>query len=174
MSCSALIAYGIVYNKLVKHRNKYFNFMILLAIAAFIHGFYDFWLLNETVRGFVFLSIIILIIQISLFNSFINNTLNQSTFYSSDKTINNVPLQTYLFLALSSILLFEYVSISFKYSPSAGNYALLHSMFSGAFLLGFISFSLGKYKFVKGKWDKLHFWGVQEEIFIPFLKLINV
>jgi len=161
---TSLIAYGIVYNEFVSKKNKYFYFIIFLLLASFVHGFFDFWLINETVNALAFISILTVIVQISLFNSFINNTLNQSNFYTEDKSINSEILQVYLFISLSSIFVFEYVAITLKYSVSAGNSALFHSIYSGTYILVFITTNLSRFKVVKGSWDNMHYWGVSEQI----------
>lgn len=161
---TSLIAYGMVYNKFVRKKNNYLNFIVFLLLASFVHGFFDFWLVNEKVNAFAIISILTVIVQISLFNSFINNTLNQSNFFTENKTINNEKLQIYLFISLSSIFVFEYIAISLKYSVSAGNSALFRSLYSGTYILAFITTNLSRFKIVKGSWDNMHYWGVSEQI----------
>jgi len=161
---SSLIAYGIVYNKLFRKKNKYLNFVVFLLLASFVHGFFDFWILNKNVEGFAIFSVLTVFAQISLFNSFINNTLNQSNFYTPDKKMNNEKLQIYLFVTLSSIFIFEYLAVSMKYCVSAGNSALLNSIKSGSFILFFITTRLSRFKIHKGSWEKMNYWDVKVRI----------
>jgi protease PrsW len=160
MFCTSLIAYGIVFNQYVKKKNVYFNFFLFLGLSAFVHGFFDFWLINDSAKNFAFISILMVFILISLFNSFINNTLNQSTFYNSDVSVNKNKMQTYLFVSLVSIFIFEYTALTIKFSPEVGNNGLIKSIYSGTYLVAFIISNLSKFKIVKGEWGKMHIWNV--------------
>ena len=161
---TSLIAYGIVYNKLFRKKNKYLNFIVFLMFASFVHGFFDFWLLNKNVEGLAIFSVLTVFAQISLFNSFINNTLNQSNLNTPDKKMNNEKLQIYLFVTLSSIFIFEYFAVSTKYCVSAGNSSLLNSIKSGSFILFFITTRLSRFKIHKGSWEKMNYWDVKIRI----------
>lgn len=161
---SSIIAYGIILNKYKWHGNKYFNFILFFVLASISHGFYDFWLINETVSTFSIVTVIYLLVSMFMWNSFKNNALNHSNFYNKDKSIDGEKLQDYLLYSLAGILLFEYIALSFKFSPSVANSGLFSSLFSGTYLIFFLSGSLSRYSISKGHWGPIKLWGTQEKV----------
>ena len=163
MFLSSIIAYGFI---LSKYRYKSYTvarIVLFFVLASLGHGFYDFWLINETVGDFKFISIIFFLSGIFVWNSFKNNALNHSEFYRKDKKIKSEEVSNFLFYGLSSVMLFEYVALSIKFGPSAGNESFLNAISASAYILAFLSSSLGRFKIKKGKWLKINFWGQKKE-----------
>lgn len=161
---SSIIAYGLILNKYKRRRNPYLNFIFFFILASIAHGFYDFWLINESVSSFKIFTILLLLISIYMWNSFKNNALNQSAFYDKDILINGKKLQDYLVYSLSGVLLFEYVALALKYSPDVANAGFFASIFSGTYLILFLSGNLSRFNLNKGEWAPLKYWGSKEEI----------
>ncbi|MCO5267795.1 MAG: PrsW family intramembrane metalloprotease [Brumimicrobium sp.] len=152
MFLSSIIAYGIILNKYKLKKNPAFMFIIFFLIASIAHGFYDFWLINLKVDDFSFLSIVLLIIGIIIWNFFKNNALNNSQFYDEEKIIESDKLGNYLFYSLAGIFAFEYVAIALKYDAEYANDALVESIYSGLYLIVFISGKLSQTHVEPGKW----------------------
>jgi RsiW-degrading membrane proteinase PrsW (M82 family) len=161
---SSIIAYGIILNKYKRHKNPYINFIIFFTLASISHGFYDFWLINKSASTFSILTTIFLIVSMYMWNSFKNNALNHSDFYDKEKSIDNEKLQDYLFYSLAGVLLFEYIALAFKYCPSVANNGLLSSIFSGTYLIFFLSVNLSKFSIAKGKWAPIKYWETKENM----------
>lgn len=161
---TSLIAYGIFYNETVKKKNVYLNFVIFLLLASFLHGFFDFWIYNKTLNLFGGVLILLVFLQINLYSSFINNTLNHSNFFSPDISLNTEKLKSYLFASLSSVFIFEYIAISLKYSVSAGNSAIFPAIYTGSYMLIFITNGLSNLTLVKGGWGAMEVLGFTEQI----------
>ncbi|MBD3638357.1 MAG: PrsW family intramembrane metalloprotease [Crocinitomicaceae bacterium] len=87
MSFSALIGYGLM---LAKYRgyNKYLMFSVFFLVAAFMHGFYDFWLIDWWGQEYFWVSYLVIILCIHLLIYFTNNTLNISNFYKPEIKLN--------------------------------------------------------------------------------------
>jgi hypothetical protein len=149
---SSIIAYGLILNRYKRKYNPGLNFMLFFLLAALAHGFYDFWLINKAARDFSIFTILFLIVGISVWDTFLNNALNNSDFFDKDKQLEAPKLRAYLIYSLSGILLFEYAALSIKYGPSVGGNNLFSSIYGGTYLLLFISSSLSRFKLVKGKW----------------------
>ena len=159
MFSSSIIAYGIVLNKYKKPKNPYLNVIGFFAIAAVFHGLYDFWLINKVASKLSFLSAFMLLPGLFVWSSFINNTLNHSTFYDKDKSIDKEKLQSYLLYSLIGVLIFEYVVIAFKFRPSQANGLLLMTLLTGTLLLiAILSASLSKFSIVEGQWEAIKYW----------------
>ena len=161
---SSIIAYGIILNKYKRHKNPYLNFIFFFALASISHGFYDFWLINQSANTFSILTILFLLVSMNMWNSFKNNALNHSDFYDKDKSIDNEKIQDYLLYSLAGVLLFEYIALAFKFGPSVANRGLLSSLYSGTYLIIFLSGNLSKFSITKGQWAPIKFWGTEEKI----------
>lgn len=155
MFLSSIIAYGIMLNKYKRRKNPFVNFVIFFLIAAIAHGFYDFWLINETASQFSMISMIFLVFSFTLWNTFKNNALNHSEFFDKNKAGNLNKLEDYLVYSLVGIFLFEYIAMAINYSTEVANERFYSSAVSGAFLVFFISTYLGKFRVYKGYWHPL-------------------
>lgn len=163
MFMTSIIAYGLILNKYRYKSNSILRFLLFFILASLAHGFYDFWLINEKVSDFRFLSILFFISGISVWNSFKNNALNHSEFYDNKKMLNQSRISNFLLYSLSGVILFEYLAISLKFGPTAGNKSFFESILSGAYILMFITSGLGQFKVKEGKWMQIRFWGTKDE-----------
>ncbi|NJK98884.1 MAG: PrsW family intramembrane metalloprotease [Bacteroidales bacterium] len=107
---SSVIAYGMVLNIYRRRRNPVLNFLLFWALASIAHGFYDFWLISDSVKGFQFLTILLLLITMYMWNSFKNNALNHSVFlinkkYSIIRNFGNILFTLSQVLCFSNTLL---------------------------------------------------------------------
>ena len=69
--------------------------------------------------------------------------------------LNKKKLQNYLIYALSFVLMFQYLAISFKFGHEKGWYSLKASLISGGYLIIFISANLGTISIKHRKWKPL-------------------
>lgn len=142
MFASSVIGYGMMLNKYRWHKNPYLNFLAFFALASLAHGFYDFWLINESVSDFSFVTFIFLLLSMGIWNYFQKDTLGSSGFYNENKSIDRGKLQDYLMYSLSGVLLFEYLALAVKYGPDLANGGLESSLYSGTYLVVFLAVSL--------------------------------
>jgi hypothetical protein len=161
---SSIIAYGLMLNKYKRRWNPYLNFLFFFSLAAIAHGFYDFWLINESASTFSVITLLFFLASLSIWNSFKNNALNQSSFYDKNILINNENLQDYLFYSLAGVLLFEYIALGFKYGPTVANEGIFDSLLSGTYLIFFLSTSLSRFNLKQGEWAPIEYWSKAEKI----------
>lgn len=155
MFCSSIIGYGVFFGFRKINLTHKVRVLVFLLIAAFIHGFFDFWLINDKVSDLRFFSFVLAIFGLSLWNSFINLCLNHIPPENLKTQIpDHKKLKDYLIYGLSSILIFEYLIISISYGPKVGNASLMDAGISGAYLIVFLSQSLSNTKLHR---DKSHF-----------------
>jgi len=155
MFLTSLAAYGLMLNKYKARKGIITDFLKYFLIAAIIHGLYDFWLINPVVNRFGLLSIIILIFCFSFFNTLISNSLSNSEFYDEAIHLNRRKLQNYLIYTLSIILMFQYLTISFRFGHEEGWISLKSSLISGGYLIIFISANLGTINIKHRRWKPL-------------------
>ena len=152
---ASVVAYGLMLCRYRSKGNIFLAFLASFLIASFTHGFYDFWLINKQVNGFSFITFFFMLGTFVCYNAFISNALNNSTFFSTEKIIDADKLKDFLFYGLSSVVLAEYLIMSFKFGPTGGNLTLLSSITSGAYLIFFLATGLSNYQIKKGEWRPL-------------------
>lgn len=150
---STLVAYGIILGKIgYKKLNPVTGFILFFALAAIAHGIYDFLLFYDAILLFIFYYLICVQIWIIL----INNTLNNSTFFSYNISGLSEKLKVFLTLTLTSILIFEYFTFGIVRGSNEANQALIQTVYSGSFLVLFFVSNLSSFDLVKGYWRKIY------------------
>jgi RsiW-degrading membrane proteinase PrsW (M82 family) len=149
---TSVIAYALVLNKFSKRKT---NAIILLPgallLAAFLHGTYDFWLLDGT-GSWKLVSMLIMLLGAIQYGIFIENALNQSPNFNQDKIFDAHRLKLYLIYAFASIILTEFILVSITQGHTKGNHALLGSALLGGYLIFWLSNRLGALTVHQGEW----------------------
>jgi hypothetical protein len=150
---TSLIAYGII---LARYRKKGFpvlNYFLFLLLAAFTHGFYDFWLLNKQVSVFNLLSFGFMLGSLIAWVTFINNALNISPFFTYSRSFNGTYLKKYLISAVIFIVLLEYFVNGMFHGAEEANLELSLSLFSVVFFTLFYATNFSYLDLVKNYWS---------------------
>ena len=158
MVFSSVIAYGLILAKFKYKKNRTLFFVGFFFIAAFMHGFYDFWLLNETVSDYFIFTFFCLLTAILIYSSFINNALNHSLTSSDNIKLNTSLLSADLAASLIAVFLFEYICLSLIYGPTIGNREFISSTLSGGYLILFLSVRLSNIDIIPDEWSKIDFF----------------
>lgn len=151
---SSIFAYGFVLAKLkYKHLNSVVAFFIFWGLAALVHGLYDYWIFAELYLFFFFFLLLI----IRIWNTVLNNSLNNSRGFSYSSNFNTKRLQFYLAVSLTIIIMFEYVVTGAQLGKEEANSFLLTAFFSGGFLIAFLGSKLSSLNLIKGYWGKINY-----------------
>ncbi len=157
MIFSSIIAYGLILAKFKYRKNSLLFFIAFFFIAAFAHGFYDFWLLNDAASDYWIMTFLCLLVAVQVYASFINNALNNPASLNQNVQLNTARLASDLAAALVFVFVFEYVCLSFIYGPVIGNRELISSMISGGYMILFLSIRLSNIDIFPGDWARLNF-----------------
>ncbi|MDQ3109100.1 MAG: PrsW family intramembrane metalloprotease [Bacteroidota bacterium] len=157
MIFSSIIAYGLILAKFKYKKNSVTFFVLFFLIAAFAHGFYDFWLLNKVVSDYWIMTFLCLLVAVQVYASFINNALNNPTSLNTNVQLNTMRLASDLAAALVFVFIFEYVCLAFIYGPTIGNRELISSMLGGGYMILFLSIRLSNIDIFPGDWARLNF-----------------
>jgi len=155
---SSIIAYGLILAKFKYKKNPFLFFIGFFFIAAFSHGFYDFWILNKDASDYVIVTFLCLLTSILVYASFINNALNNPSSPSQNIQLNTARLSSDLAASLLAIFLFEYICLSFIYGPTIGNRELLTSTLGGGYMILFLSIRLSNIDVFPGEWSAIDFF----------------
>jgi protease PrsW len=155
---SSIIAYGLILARFKHKKSQVLYFLLFYLIAAFAHGFYDFWLISSSVEGFGMLTFLLLLTGILAYSSFVNNALNNSSISGENIRLNTARLSSDLAAGLIFIFLFEYICLTWIYGPTIGNRELLSSTFSGGYMILFVSVRLSNIDILPGEWSPIDFF----------------
>lgn len=158
MVFSSIVVYGLILAKFRYKKNTFLFGLLFFFIAAFAHGFYDFWLLNEYVAGFSIFTFLCLLTGILVYASLTNNALNHSLTSSDNINLNTSKLASNLASGLIGVFLFEYICLVIIYGPTIGNREFISSTISGGYLILFSSIRLSNLDIIPGEWSPIDFF----------------
>ncbi|OFY84202.1 MAG: hypothetical protein A3F72_14335 [Bacteroidetes bacterium RIFCSPLOWO2_12_FULL_35_15] len=158
MVFSSIVVYGLILAKFRYKKNTFLFGLLFFFIAAFAHGFYDFWLLNEYVSGFSIFTFLCLLTGILVYASLTNNALNHSLTSSDNINLNTSKLASNLASGLIGVFLFEYICLVIIYGPTIGNREFISSTISGGYLILFSSIRLSNLDIIPGEWSPIDFF----------------
>ncbi|MCT4580465.1 MAG: PrsW family intramembrane metalloprotease [Flavobacteriales bacterium] len=167
---SSTIGYGLM---LAKYKYKSHSFIIFLAfffLASLMHGFYDFWLLEDSVQSYEWITLVFYIFSIHIWHIYANNTLNISTFFHPNIEIQNDKIRVYLIFALVSLLMFSYLINGYTRGKMFGDQYLLNSIIYYGYFILYLAISLSNFKIIRGY---LSPFGAPLLLFIPKLKRVT-
>lgn len=151
---SSLVAYGIV---LFKFRGrKVIVVFLFVLVAALSHGIYDFLLFQKNfVEEGLLLNILYFFITVSLFATILNNTLNNSSFFTLKKVVNTPRIVNHL---LTYYLIILVTQFAFLWHVKDLKYAFI-DLTSSLMIVGPIIIvtvlRLSRFKLIKGRWETL-------------------
>ncbi|WP_196886283.1 hypothetical protein [Aureivirga sp. CE67] len=152
--CStAIFAYGFVLKDYKKNKFSVPEFLIysILFNACFtlVRILDDYFELPRLIAVF---SLVFFLFSVSILKHIINNSLNQSPYFSIKKIINSSLVRNQLLIMFGVIFLLQFILIvSFADTGHAVSH-ILFMVFSTGYIAGIASVSLCHMKLVKGKW----------------------
>lgn len=150
---SSLIAYGLVLAKYRYIKSQILYFFIFFGLAAFTHGFYDFWIINETVRIFSMITLLFMLVCLLFWITFLNNALNNSPFFTYNKNVNSDFLRKYLTSSVLGIIMVQYALSAWEQGAERANMELSVSLVSTAFFTFFYASNFSYFDLIKSHWE---------------------
>lgn len=151
MIMSNIFAYGLVRARYNKKGNNISSFFVFWFISAVFHGCYDFFLFyNWTILFYVgyLMSIIIWMLLI-------NNTLNNSKFFSYNIAVKTTRVQFFLAVSLTLVFAFDYIMVSFNNGERSGNTFLAQSVLNYGMLIFFFTSKISTFDLVHKYWRNI-------------------
>lgn len=128
--------------------------IIGFVLAALAHGFYDFWLISPAVSDSTMITVLFFIGTLHLWFYFKNNAINNSGFYSVNKSFNPEFQINLLIFSFFIIWMIEFCFVSAKYGSLSGFYVIRNrALFIGAFLI-YMTYMLDSIALQRGMWKK--------------------
>jgi RsiW-degrading membrane proteinase PrsW (M82 family) len=146
---TSLIAYGMAMARYKWPRFRKWALPVMLIVAAFAHGFYDFWLINPVLR-FPLITSLFFIISMHLWVVMKNNLVNLSPFFDPENKIDGRQIRYRIVNGLLAIFYLAYVvQFLMTNTPSANEY-LLEAWLWNVYILLFIAVNFGSHEIIKG------------------------
>ncbi len=153
MFLTSLVAYGFIIRR-YRGRGR-FAVVRYFVLSMLIHGLYDFWLVNDSVNLFRIVSILLYILCLVFYNTMIRNSLNYSQFFDSRIVLNHKKLQGYLLYSLTGVFVLQYAALVLRFGLNEGSVLFKNTIYSGAYLILFVSMGLGAIRLKQGEWGGL-------------------
>lgn len=154
MVFSSIIAYSIVLWKFRKKGNLVINLLLGYIIACTVHGIYDVFLFNNY-YSFPLISIFIWIGCVMTLGVFINNSINNSSYYHDVTQFDPGRIISYLMSALLGIYVFDYVIHCWHDGSVTTNQYFLSAVLFLIVFLVFVANKLGNIDIMKDDWQPL-------------------
>jgi RsiW-degrading membrane proteinase PrsW (M82 family) len=153
MFFSSLFIYGYV---LYKYKQEdYTKILLFGSIGFFAHGIYDFLIDFQSPLLGNLLNILFFMLLISAFIVILNNTLNNSNFYTSRKAVNQEKIRNHLFLLYVIVLALVIICDFFiEGSPNTLGTLLRFVLFQ-SFILAIIIVRLSRFSIIEGLWNEV-------------------
>lgn len=155
LCAGTVAAYGYI---LYEFRGKsLFYFLFTFILAVIIHMMYD-----VIAGSFVYLlNVPFVIISVYILVSIYNNILNNSPEFNHEKETKLNYSGLVLISGLSAVLLFEFVSVSFRYGFQIGHITFMESLLSYGWLILVFASPVSNFKLVKDKWSFIDLGGMK-------------
>lgn len=154
---TAICSYGIILHVFKNGSKKWLSIPVSILIAAFAHGFFDFWLIWEKAKIYGWLiSSLSFLVLISIATVIINNALNNSRFFSYKNLPDNGKIFNYLFIHYSIIYLLYCLILFWQLHDTQR--ALLFIISGLYYMLGIMLITLirmSRFKLVQHRWEPI-------------------
>lgn len=155
---AVIIAYAFVIARYRLPKGSPYKIPVIIAgflLAMLAHGFYDFWLISNSVSDFRLMTMIFFVISLHIWFYLKNNAMNHSPFFKGNERFNVQLQKDVLFLSLISVLMLQYVMMSYDFGArNLDSFFFKEIFFVGVFLV-YMSVQLNKFEIAKGVWYKL-------------------
>jgi RsiW-degrading membrane proteinase PrsW (M82 family) len=154
---ASVVAYAFIIAKyrVTKRPIKILIQLAGFAIAAFFHGFYDFWLISEFGQNLSVVTLLFMLGSLRVWMLMKNNALNLSAATGKGQRLNHTTIGDRLILGLVIIIMMEYVILATEHG-SAGAGRTLSSNMGLVILVGvYLMLEMSNIKIRKGVWRKI-------------------
>ena len=146
MTFSSVIGYGFMVASYKSPANKLKYIIGAFLVASFMHGFYDFWLINPTAKQWSGLTYLFFILTVHYWFTLKNKAINASYFYDRKIRWINSRLKYYLLSWLVIIFSISVLLIGVFHGSSRAHVFFTKQFYAYGFLIYYLGFSFSKFK----------------------------
>lgn len=156
MMFTSFIAYGIILYKYRSEQSTVLHLLFYFLIAAFAHGFYDYWLISASAPTYgILVTIAYFLFNISIYATILNNALNNSEFFTYKKVVNQSKVATRLMIYYAILMLAQTLILAITGTVKNAIENFTASLFTAGFIIVITSVRLSRFKLIKEHWYPL-------------------
>ncbi len=153
---TAIFAYGIILYKFKYKKNGVLIIIVAFFAASLSHGFYDFWLIYEkTNDGGWIVTMLYFLITISIFATILNNSLNNSLYFTYKRVIpsNKIAIRLLTYYGVVFVLQFFIIGFVKDWGSAFGN--VIGALYTMGFIVFVATVRLSRFKLIKNRWQRI-------------------
>lgn len=152
---TALFGYGIVRSRHYYKKYRFFVLLWYLFLAAFSHGFYDFWLMyGQFSKGWI-ITVFYFLVTISLFSVILNNAINHSSNFSYHKVIDSDKVSKRMLLYYLLIFILQFILVGSREGIAIAVFQTVTSVWVSGFIIVVTVVRLSRFKLIHKRWHPL-------------------
>ncbi len=153
---TSIIAYGLILFRFKPENHSILTVLLCFLLASLAHGIYDFFLMYPPLEqvGWIF-TVLYFLITISVFSVILNNSINNSPYFSYKEIIDSSFVFRRLFSYYAVIFLAQFLLTLLDHTLEWSLFSLVWSVvFSGTIIILTIG-RLSRFNLIKGRWEKI-------------------
>ncbi|MFT4679142.1 MAG: RsiW-degrading membrane proteinase PrsW (M82 family) [Flavobacteriales bacterium] len=166
MFFTSLITYAMAIAHYKKPRWKPFALPVMLVVAAIFHGFYDFWLINDTLN-MAWVTTLFFLVSMQVWMTMKNNLVNLSPFYSNESLDWEKNMRYRIVNGLVTIFYLAYLGIFLLEGMVVANEFLVYAWTHNIYVFLFIALNFGAHEIIPGHVANLIFQSNPMRMLLP-------
>lgn len=153
---TSIISYGLILFTFKSEKNSFLTVIICFLLASLAHGIYDFFLMYPPLHqvGWLF-TVLYFLVTISVFAVILNNSINNSPYFSYTKIIDSSFVFKRLFIYYCIIFGAQFLLTLLDHDLEWSIGSIASSVvFSGVIVILTIG-RLSRFNLIKGRWEKI-------------------
>jgi RsiW-degrading membrane proteinase PrsW (M82 family) len=153
---TSIIAYGLILFRFKSAKNSFLTVLVCFLLASLAHGTYDFFLMYPPLHqiGWIF-TILYFLVTISVFAVILNNSINNSPYFSYREIIDSSFVFKRLFIYYCILFGAQFLLTLPDHSLESSITSIaLSIVFSGSIVILTIG-RLSRFNLIKGRWEKI-------------------
>jgi hypothetical protein len=153
---TSIIAYGLILFRFKREKHSFLTVIVCFLLASLAHGIYDFFLMYPPLAqiGWLF-TVLYFLVTISVFAVILNNSINNSPYFSYKEIIDSSFVFKRLFIYYSIIFIAQFLLTLIDHTLEWSIYSIIWSLiFSGTIIILTIG-RLSRFNLIKGRWEKI-------------------
>lgn len=153
---TSIIAYGLILFRFKREKNSFLTVLVSFLLASFAHGIYDFFLMYPPLEqiGWIF-TILYFLVTISVFSVILNNSINNSPFFSYKEIIDSSFVFRRLLIYYGIIFVIQFLLTLLDHNLEWSIQSIVSSViYTGTIIILTIG-RLSRFNLIRGRWEKI-------------------
>lgn len=153
---TSIVAYGLILFRFKREKNSFLTILVCFLLASLAHGIYDFFLMYPPLDqiGWIF-TILYFLVTISVFAVILNNSINNSPYFSYKEIIDSSFVFKRLLIYYGIIFAAQFLLTLLDHSLEWSIESIMYSvMLSGTIIILTIG-RLSRFNLVRGRWERI-------------------